>query len=132
MVEPRKQYIKRGSVYYIDKEELLTEVNISLSQNKPTEKLVSMFVLLAERVGLKYTYKNKTDRHDCYTQAVLTLLENWKSVDLEKGHPFAYYTQIVINGYRKGFIDLYPQYNSRWKAELGTGSLISLTDLHGI
>lgn len=89
-----------GSKNYINNADLLIELAKSHEQDRMTEKLGEMVILLCKRYitiprFAKYTY---TD--DMQGFAILTVCRVWKSFDINKGkNPFAYFTQCIHNAY---------------------------------
>ena len=124
------KYITKGSEHYIDRKELLEEVLKSQkNDNTPTQKLYDMMILLVERVGWKFTYIKDEDREDCAGEALLTLFNKWHTFDIERtDNIFAFLTQIAINGYRAGFLRMYPQYHCRKKQYVNT--IITINNIH--
>ena len=67
-------------------------------------RAIEYFILLANRAVLKLTFSNPLDKEDCIQSAMLDLLRYWKNFNEDKSNnAFAYFTQIVKNGYAKEF-----------------------------
>ena len=85
---------------YINNADLLVELEKSHKQNRMTEVLGNMLLLLCKRYVqiprfAKYTY---TD--DMQGFALMTLCKVWKGFDSTKSqNPFAYFTQCIHNAY---------------------------------
>lgn len=92
--------IKKKKKNYINNADLLIEIEKSHKQNRMTEELGKMLLLLNKRYiqiprFAKYTY---TD--DMQGFALLTLCKIWKGFDATKSqNPFAYFTQCIHNAY---------------------------------
>jgi hypothetical protein len=94
---------------YVDPDELKREVLISLEKGELTPKAVEFFQLMAKEMSKKFRYKDEEDRKDCIAFAMMDVLRYWKSFKPEKSkYPFAYYTQILKNGFAKGWRKLHP------------------------
>ena len=92
--------VKKKKKNYINNADLLKELEISHKQDKMTEELGNMILLLCKRYVqiprfAKYTY---TD--DMQGFALMTLCKVWRGFDATKGkNPFAYFTQCIHNAY---------------------------------
>lgn len=92
--------IKKKKKNYINNADLLIELEKSHKQNKMTEELGRMLLLLCQRYiqiprFAKYTY---TD--DMQGFALMTICRVWKSFDASKSqNPFAYFTQCIHHAY---------------------------------
>ena len=92
--------IKKKKKNYINNADLLIELEKSHKQNKMTEELGRMLLLLCQRYiqiprFAKYTY---TD--DMQGFALMTICRVWKSFDATKSqNPFAYFTQCIHHAY---------------------------------
>jgi hypothetical protein len=94
---------------YVDPEELKREVLASLEKGELTPKAVDIFQKMAKEISKKFRYKDDEDRKDCIAFAMMDVLRYWKSFNPEKSkYPFAYYTQILKNGFAKGWRKLHP------------------------
>lgn len=120
--------LKKGDSDYINNKELLSEVLLSKQLGHRTNKLDNMLILLAKRVGYKFTYNTEEDREDCHSEAIIDLLIKWDTFDESRtDNPFSYYTTIALNSYRKAFKDLYPEYKS-FNKDLNC-KMISINDI---
>lgn len=92
--------IKKKKKNYINNADLLIELEKSHRQNRMTEELGRMLLLLCQRYiqiprFAKYTY---TD--DMQGFALMTICRVWKSFDATKSqNPFAYFTQCIHHAY---------------------------------
>jgi hypothetical protein len=94
---------------YVQPEELKAEVLKSLEKGELTPKAIEMFQLMAKEMSKKFRYKDEEDRKDCMAFAMMDVIRYWKSFNPEKSkYPFAYYTQILKNGFAKGWRKLHP------------------------
>jgi len=94
---------------YVNPEELKEEVLASLAAGVLTPKAIDIFMRMAKEISKKFRYKDEEDRKDCISFAMMDVLRYWKSFNPEKSkYPFAYYTQILKNGFAKGWRKLHP------------------------
>jgi hypothetical protein len=94
---------------YVQPEELKAEVLISLERGELTPRAIEMFQLMAKEMSKKFRYKDEEDRKDCIAFAMMDVIRYWKSFNPEKSkYPFAYYTQMLKNGFAKGWRKLHP------------------------
>lgn len=99
MTETKTVTVKKKK-NYINNADLLKELEISHKQDRLTEELGKMLLLLCQRYVqiprfAKYTY---TD--DMRGFALMTLCKVWRGFDSTKSqNPFAYFTQCIHNAY---------------------------------
>ncbi len=92
--------IKKKKKNYVNNADLLKELELSHKQNRMTEELGKMLLLLSQRYVriprfAKYTY---TDDMEGF--ALMTLCKVWKGFDSTKSNnPFAYFTQCIKNAF---------------------------------
>jgi hypothetical protein len=111
---------------YVNPEELKKEILLSKERNELTPKAVEMLMLMAEGASRKLRYKDEEDRKDCIAFAMMDVVKYWRSYDPEKSkYPFAYYTQIIKNGFAKGWRKLHPL-SSTDQVSLSNENLYSL------
>jgi hypothetical protein len=111
---------------YVDPEEFRKEILLSKERNELTPRAVQMFQLMANETSKKLKYRDEEDRKDCIAFALMDVIKYWRSYDPEKSkYPFAYYTQIIKNGFAKGWRKLHPL-SSTSKVSLSNENLYSI------
>lgn len=94
---------------YVEPEELKKEVLISLEAGELSPRLIEMFQKMSFEISKKFRYRDEEDRADCMAFAMMDVIRYWKSFNPEKSkYPFAYYTQVLKNGFAKGWRKLHP------------------------
>lgn len=94
---------------YVNPEELKNEILLSKERDELTPKAVELLMLMAKEASKKLRYKDEEDRKDCIAFAMMDVVKYWRSYNPEKSkYPFAYYTQIIKNGFAKGWRKLHP------------------------
>lgn len=95
--------------HYVNAEDLRKEIALSKEKGELTTKAVKMLQAMAEGASKKLKYKYEEDREDCIAFAMMDIIKYWKGYDPEKSkNVFAYYTQMIKNGFGKGWKKLYP------------------------
>lgn len=85
---------------YLNNKDLLAEVLISKKQQKMTDKLAKMLMLLVERYSKKGSFVNYTYNNDMQSYALLMICKTWQGFDPAKSsNPFAWFTQCVKNSF---------------------------------
>ena len=94
--------------HHVKNKDLREEIIKSKEQDELTPEALDMFILMADKFGNKLTYIYIEDRQDCCSTAIMDCFQYWRGYDPEKSlNAFAYYTQIIKNGYAKGWRRLY-------------------------
>ncbi len=74
-----------------------------------TPKAVEMFQTMAREASKKLRYRDEEDRKDCIAFAMMDVVRYWRSYNPEKSKdPFSYFTQMIKNGFAKGWRKLHP------------------------
>ena len=93
---------------YVKNRDLLEQIIISKDASALTKEAIDMFILMSERFGTKMQYLNPMDRDDCKAQAIMDCYLYWHNFNPDKSsNAFAYFTQIIKNGYAKGWRKLH-------------------------
>jgi len=93
---------------HVKNKDLREEIIKSKELDKLTPAAVDMFMLMADKFSNKLTYIYLEDKQDCISFAVMDCLQYWRSYNPEKSqNAFAYFTQILKNGFAKGWRKLY-------------------------
>jgi len=95
--------------FYCPPDEFAKEIRKSKELGELTPKAIEFLMAIIENASKKLKYKNPQDREDCIMFAMEDVLRYWKGFDFEKSdNPFAYFTQMIKNGFAKGWNKLYP------------------------
>lgn len=94
---PEAKPVRRN---YLSNANLLEQIKISKSQNKMTNELTKMLMLLCDRYASSYNFAGYTYLEDMKMFALLNLCNVWHKFDETRfSNPFAYYTQSIKNSY---------------------------------
>ena len=94
--------------HYVKNGDLRNEIIKSKVADKLTPEALEMFQLMAKKFSTKLTYVYSEDREDCISFAVMDCYQYWRGYNPEKSqNAFAYFTQIIKNGFAKGWRKLY-------------------------
>ena len=74
-----------------------------------TPRAIAIFQTMASEASKKLRYRDEEDRKDCIAFAMMDVVRYWRSYNPEKSNnPFAYFTQMIKNGFAKGWRKLHP------------------------
>lgn len=101
MAEKQKQKrAKRKSTNYLNNRDLLAEAILSNEQDKMTDKLAKMLMMLVDRYGKKGNFSGYTYNDDMRAYALMMLVRTWRSFNPERStNAFAFFTQCVKNSF---------------------------------
>ena len=95
--------------HYVNADDLRREISLSKEKGELTTEAVKMLRAMADGASKKLKYKYEEDREDCIAFAMMDIIKYWRGYDPEKSkNVFAYYTQMIKNGFGKGWKKLYP------------------------
>jgi DNA-directed RNA polymerase specialized sigma subunit len=111
--------------HHVKNKDLREEIIICKEKNELSATALDMFMLMADRFSNKLTYVYPEDKQDCIQSAVIDCYLYWRGYDPEKSqNAFAYYTQIIKNGFAKGWRKLYGHMPKSSKISLSQHSTI--------
>jgi hypothetical protein len=114
-------------MHHVKNKDLREEIIKSKEQDELTPTALDMFILMADKFGNKLTYIYIEDREDCCSTAIMDCFLYWRGYDPEKSlNAFAYYTQIIKNGYAKGWRRLYGNMPKSSKISISQHQIYSL------
>lgn len=117
----KKTERRKNSKNYLNNADLMKEIIKSREQNKMTDELAKMFMVLAKRYASKGRFVNYTYNEDLQAFALLTGCKVWRSFNPEKGNnPFAYFTQV----FKAAFLQF--DNNERKQRDIRDAKLIDL------
>lgn len=112
---------------YIKNADLKQELVKSKEQEKLTHEAIIMFMEMAKKLSLKFNYVYEEDRADCIQFAVMDCYNYWGGYDPSiSSNAFAYITQIIKNGFAKGWRKLYGNMPLSKKISLSNNDIYSL------
>lgn len=93
---------------HVKNADLRNEIIKSKEKDELTKEALNMFILMAKKFSTKLNYIYTEDKEDCISFAIMDCFMYWRGYDPEKSqNAFAYFTQIIKNGFAKGWRKLY-------------------------
>jgi len=112
---------------YVKNKELREELIISKEKGELSREAINMFILMANRFSLKFQYIYAEDKKDCVSFAIMDCYLYWRGYNPEKSdNAFAYITQIVKNGFFKGWRVLYGKCKKSNQISLSRNNIYNL------
>lgn len=111
---------------YVKNKDLREELIISKEAGELTPEAIRMMMLMAERFGAKLTYVYEEDKKDCMAFAIMDCYQYWRGYNPIYPNAFAYITQIIKNGYAKGWRKLYGKMPLSKKISVNQNNIYSL------
>lgn len=100
---------KTPSNHYVSNAELREEIIKSKERNELTPKAVELLMRMANEASKRLKYRDEEDRKDCIAFALMDVVKYWRSFNPEKSsNPFSYFTQMIKNGFAKGWRKIHP------------------------
>lgn len=92
MKKPKRNYLSNAN--------LMEQIKISKENNKMSNELTKMLMLLCDRYASSHNFVNYTFLEDMKMFALMNLCNSWHKFDETRfANPFAYYTQSIKNSY---------------------------------
>lgn len=112
---------------HVKNKDLRDELIKSKEDNKLTKEALDMFILMSQKFSLKFKYIHEEDREDCISFAILDCYQYWRGYDPEKSaNAFSYVTQIIKNGFGKGWRKLYGKMPKSKKISISSNNIYSI------
>ena len=93
---------------HVKNKDLREEIIKSKEADELSKEGLRMLMLMAKKFSTKFNYIYEEDREDCISFAVMDCYQYWRGYNPEKSaNAFAYFTQIIKNGFAKGWRKLY-------------------------
>ena len=94
--------------HHVKNADLRNEIIKCKEKDELSREAIDMFILMAKKFSTKLQYIYPEDREDCIAFAILDCYLYWRGYNPEKSqNAFAYFTQIIKNGFAKGWRKLY-------------------------
>lgn len=115
------------AIHHVKNSDLRNEIIKCKEQNELTPVAIDMFMLMAKKFSTKLNYIYPEDREDCISFAVMDCFMYWRGYNPEKSqNAFAYFTQIIKNGFAKGWRKLYGNFPKSKKVSVSNNNIYSI------
>jgi len=112
---------------YVKNKDLREALIVSKAQDELTPEALAMFMMMADKFSAKFKYVYVEDKEDCISFAIMDCYQYWRGYNPEKSaNAFAYITQIIKNGFAKGWRKLYGNMPKSKKISVSHGNIYSL------
>jgi DNA-directed RNA polymerase specialized sigma subunit len=112
---------------HVKNSDLRNEIIKSKEKNELTPAALDMFILMAKKFSTKLNYIYIEDREDCISFAIMDCFQYWRGYDPEKSqNAFAYFTQIIKNGFAKGWRKIYGNFPKSKKISVSNNKIYNI------
>jgi DNA-directed RNA polymerase specialized sigma subunit len=109
---------------YVSNKLLLLAIIESKEKGVLTSDALTMLDRMVKEISKVFKYKMEEDREDCQAFAMEDVIKYWNRFDPEKSNnAFAFFTQMIKNGFAKGWRRLYP---------IKSSLKVSISQEHGV
>ena len=113
--------------HHVKNKDLREELIKSKEKDELTKEALDMFILMANKFSTKFKYVYPEDKEDCISFAVMDCYMYWRGYNPDKSaNAFAYVTQIIKNGFAKGWRKLYANMPKSKKVSVSQNKIYSL------
>ncbi len=113
--------------HHVKNKDLREELIKSKEKDELTKEALDMFILMANKFSTKFKYVYPEDKEDCISFAVMDCYMYWRGYNPDKSaNAFAYVTQIIKNGFAKGWRKLYGNMPKSKKVSVSQNKIYSL------
>ena len=93
---------------HVKNSDLRNEIIKCKEKDELSKEALEMLMLMSKKLSEKFKYIYEEDKKDCIAFAVMDCYQYWRGYDpIKSQNAFAYYTQIIKNGFAKGWRKLY-------------------------
>jgi len=109
---------------YVSNKELLLAIISSKEKGVLTPEALIMLDKMVKEISKVFKYKLEEDREDCQAFAMEDVIRYWDRFNPEKSNnAFAFYTQMIKNGFAKGWRKLHP---------IKSSQMVSISQEYGV
>lgn len=115
------------ATHHVKNADLRDEIIKCKEADELSPEALDMFILMAKKFSTKLNYVHPEDREDCISFAVMDCYQYWRRYDPEiSQNAFAYYTQIIKNGFAKGWRKLYGNFPKSKKISVSNNKIYNI------
>lgn len=112
---------------YVKNADLRRAIIESKAKDELTPEAIDMLRLMATNYADKLSYAFDADKQDCIAFAIIDCYQYWRRYDPEKSdNAFAYFTQIIKNGFAKGWRKLYGNLPKSKKISISNNNIYNI------
>lgn len=94
---------------YVSGKELYEQIILSKQAGELTPRALKLLEIMIREISTIFKYRLEEDKQDCMAFAMEDVIKYWNRFDPEKSNnAFAFFTQMIKNGFAKGWRRLYP------------------------
>ena len=86
-------------IKYLSNTNLLIQLKLSHEQDRMTEELGKLLMLLVNNYAKKGCWAGYSYLDEMKGNALVLMVRYWKTFDIQRGNPFAYFTQLTKNAF---------------------------------
>lgn len=114
-------------MHHVKNSDLRNEIIKCKQTDELSKEALEMLMLMAKKFSQKLNYIYPEDREDCIAFAIMDCYQYWRGYDPEKSpNAFAYYTQIIKNGFAKGWRKLYGNMPKSKKVSVSSNKIYNI------
>jgi len=115
------------ATHHVKNSDLRNEIIKCKEKDELSKEALDMFILMAKKFSTKLNYVYSEDREDCISFAIMDCYQYWRGYNPEKSqNAFAYYTQIIKNGFAKGWRRLYGNFPKSKKISVSNNRIYNI------
>jgi len=115
------------AVHHVKNADLRNEIIKCKENDKLSIEAIEMFQLMAKKFSTKLNYVYPQDREDCIAFAILDCYMYWRAYNPEKSeNAFAYFTQMIKNGFAKGWRKLHGNFPKSKKISVSDNNVYNI------
>jgi hypothetical protein len=113
--------------HHVKNADLRNEIIKCKENDELSKEAIEMLMLMAKKFSTKLNYIYAEDREDCIAFAILDCYQYWRGYDPKKSqNAFAYFTQIIKNGFAKGWRKLYGNFPKSKKVSTSSNKIYNI------
>lgn len=115
------------ATHHVKNIDLRNEIIKCKADDVLSREAIEMFMLMAKKFSTKLSYVYPEDREDCIATAIMDCYRYWRGYDpLKSQNAFAYYTQIIKNGFAKGWRTLHGNFPKSKKISISNSKIYNI------
>lgn len=124
-MEDSDEKVKKN--YHVKNKDLREEIIKCKEVDSLSVKAIKMITTMANKFAGNFTYVYEQDREDCIQFAIMDCYLYWRGYDPERSpNAFAYFTQIIKNGFGKAWRKLHGNFPISKRVSYSSSNIYSI------